>query len=103
MSFAISSNGLGRLKVKTSPSDDSAAKVAALEVTFLIIGRLVRCGGRYPNPPLRGTGNLDRQLIFETVRKVDLHNLKVDVMMETNDLERIDQADHGVVLHVSIR
>ena len=57
-SFDISSSGLGRLKVKTSPSDDIAAKEAALLVIFLIIGRLVRCGGRYPNPPLRGTGKL---------------------------------------------
>jgi hypothetical protein len=103
ISFEISSSGLGRLNVKTSPSDDKAAKVAALDVTFLIIGLLVRCGGRYPNPPLRGTGNLSVSLASSNTDKVNLHNLEIDVMMETDDLERIYKADHGIVLFISIR
>jgi hypothetical protein len=86
MSLDISSNGLGRLNVKTSPSDDKAAKVEALDVTFLIMGLLVRCGGRYPNPPLRGTGKL---VVSLTQRndELDLHNLEIDIMMETDNFE----------------
>jgi hypothetical protein len=72
--------------VNTSPSDDKAAKVTALDVTFLIIGRLVKSGGRYPNPPLRGTGKLIVSFSPKIV-DVDLHNLEIDIMMETDDFE----------------
>jgi hypothetical protein len=102
ISFDISSSGLGRLNVKTSPSDDKAAKVEALDVTFLIIGLLVRCGGRYPNPPLRGTGKLVVSFSPKIV-DVDLHNLEIDIVVEADDLERIYKTDHGVVLFISIR
>lgn len=72
--------------MKTSPSDDKAAKLDALDVTFLIIGLLVRCGGRYPNPPLRGTGKLIVSLTQSNIGMV-LHDLEIDIMMETDDLE----------------
>ena len=69
-SFETSSNGLGREKVKTSPMDESTAKVVPQLVTFLIIGLIVDCAGRKGNASdrMRGVAKLrDNQV--ETVKE----------------------------------
>jgi hypothetical protein len=103
----MSSSGLGREKVNTSPMDDSAAKTVPELVSLWIIGRSVDCGGRNgTSERIFGVVKLQQGvsgLRIAAARECYSPDLEIRVVMEADDLVRVDEAYHCVVLYPSAR